>query len=445
MKQRNLLKTDPIKAGEDMHRLMAKLFPICRSITGEGFRQTLRILQDSIPISITEVPTGTSVFDWTVPREWNIRDAYIKDAKGKKIVDFKNSNLHVMSYSVPVHQTMNLEELKPHLYTLPEYPDRIPYRTSYYKENWGFCLPHNQLQDLPPGNYEVYLDSTLSEGSLTIGECLIPGRSQQEVLISTHSCHPSLCNDNLSGVVLSVALAQALRNQELEFSYRFLFIPGSIGSISWLSQNLGHTKKIVNGLVLACVGDPGKSTYKKSRRGDSEIDRAAEHVLKHSGSDYEILEFSPYGYDERQFCSPGINLPIGCLMRTPFAKFSEYHTSADDLDFVKPSHLADSFVKTLHIFDILENNKTYLNTNPMCEPQLGKRGLYRSIGGDSAENLNELALLWVLNQSDGSKSLLDIAQKSGMNFQTIAQAASLLAEAELLKEVNSNRLSGDIP
>jgi aminopeptidase-like protein len=439
------IKIDPTKAGEEMHRLMAKLFPICRSITGEGFRQTLRILQDSIPISITEIPSGTSVFDWTVPREWNIRDAYIKDAKGRKIVDFKNSNLHVMSYSVPVHQTMNLEELKPHLYSLPEFPDRIPYRTSYYKENWGFCFTHNQLQNLQPGDYEVFIDSSLSDGNLTIGECVIPGRSNQEILISAHSCHPSLCNDNLSGVVLSVALARALRNQMLEFSYRFLFIPGSIGSISWLSLNRDHTKKIVNGLVLACVGDPGKSTYKKSRREDAEIDRAAEHVLKHSGSDYEILGFSPYGYDERQFCSPGFNLPVGCLMRTPFAKFSEYHTSADNLDYVRPEHLADSFVKALRIFDVLENNKTYLNTNPMCEPQLGKRGLYRSIGGDSAENLNELALLWVLNRSDGRNSLLDIAEKSGMNFQVIAQAAKRLVEVELLKEVNPNRVSGDIP
>ena len=350
-----------------------------------------------------------------------------------------------MSYSVPVNQKMSLEELRPHLYSLPEYPDWIPYRTSYYKENWGFCLTHKQLQALRDGEYEVMIDSTLEKGSLTYGECVIPGSRKEEILISCHACHPSLCNDNLSGVALAVSLAQVLQNSSPEFSYRFLFIPGSIGSITWLSQNREHTKRIVNGFVVACVGDPGKTTYKKSRRADAEIDRAAEHVLKHSGAEYEILEFSPYGYDERQFCSPGFNLPIGCFMRTPFAKFPEYHTSADDLNFVRPEYLADSFGKCLAILNVLENNKTYLNLNPMCEPQLGKRGLYRSIGGDSAENKNELALLWVLNQSDGTNSLLDIAEKSGMNFQIIAQAAARLIEADLLKEVNSHRLAEEIP
>ncbi|HSE41938.1 MAG TPA: DUF4910 domain-containing protein, partial [Acidobacteriota bacterium] len=282
MSQQNFLTSDLQKAGEEMHRLMTELFPICRSITGEGFRKTLRILQDHIPLTITEVQTGASVFDWTVPREWNIRDAFIKDSTGRKIVDFTNSNLHVMSYSIPVHLKMKLEELKPHLFSLPEYPDWIPYRTSYYKENWGFCLSHNQLQSLGDGEYEVMIDSTLEKGSLTYAECVIPGSKKEEILISCHACHPSLCNDNLSGVVLAVSLAKALRNSTPEFSYRFLFIPGSIGSITWLSRNREHTKRIVNGFVLACVGDPGKTTYKKSRHGDAEIDRAAEHVLKDS-------------------------------------------------------------------------------------------------------------------------------------------------------------------
>ncbi|HEY7161898.1 MAG TPA: DUF4910 domain-containing protein, partial [Acidobacteriota bacterium] len=326
----SLTAADLTKAGLEMHSLMAELYPICRSITGEGFRQTMKILSELIPLEITEVPSRTEVFDWNVPREWNIRDAYIKDPSGKKIVDFQKSNLHVMSYSIPVNRKMSLGELKPHLYSLPEHPDWIPYRTSYYSENWGFCLQDRQLKQLQSGEYEVVIDSSLEEGSLTYGECFIAGRRKEEVLISCHSCHPSLCNDNLSGVVVSVKLAQALRNQDLEFSYRFLFIPGAIGSITWLNQNQNHTKNIVNGLVVACVGDAGKSTYKKSRRGYAEIDRAAEHVLKHSNNDYEILEFSPYGYDERQFCSPGFNLPVGCLMRTPFAKFPEYHTSADN-------------------------------------------------------------------------------------------------------------------
>jgi len=422
------------RAGQEMHSLMADLYPICRSITGEGFRQTLKIIGDSIPLEVTEVPSRTEVFDWNVPREWNIRDAYIKDPAGKKIVDFQKSNLHVMSYSIPVNRKMSLEELKPHLHSLPEHPDWIPYRTSYYVENWGFCLADRQLKQLSPGEYEVVIDSTLQQGSLTYGECLIAGRRKEEVLFSCHACHPSLCNDNLSGLVLSVKLAEALRNQDLEYSYRFLFIPGAIGSITWLNRNQNQTENIVNGLVLACVGDSGKSTYKKSRRGNAEIDRATEHVLKHSNNEYEILEFSPYGYDERQFCSPGFNLPVGCLMRTPFAKFPEYHTSADNLEFVRPEFLADSFAKCLAIIEILENNKTYVNLNPMCEPQLGKRGLYRSIGGDSTENVNELALLWVLNQSDGHNSLLDIAEKSGMNFPAILKAADKLREHNLLQE-----------
>ena len=240
----SLTAADLTKAGLEMHSLMAELYPICRSITGEGFRQTLKILGELIPLEITEVPSRTEVFDWNVPREWNIRDAYIKDSSGKKVVDFQKSNLHVMSYSVPVNRKMSLEELKPHLYSLPENPDWIPYRTSYYAENWGFCLQDRQLKQFQPGEYEVVIDSTLEDGSLTYGECFIAGRRKDEVLISCHSCHPSLCNDNLSGVVLSVKLAQALRNQDLEFSYRFLFIPGAIGSITWLNRNQNHTKKL---------------------------------------------------------------------------------------------------------------------------------------------------------------------------------------------------------
>jgi aminopeptidase-like protein len=421
------------KAGSEMFRLMTKLYPICRSITGEGFRQTLRILQDVIPLNITEIPSGTSAFDWTIPREWNIRDAYIKDSSGRRIVDFQSSNLHVMSYSVPVNRKMTLQELKLHLYSLPEHVNWIPYRTSYYKENWGFCITHRQFQELTEGIYEVVIDSTLTDGSLTYGECYLPGRKKEEVLISTHSCHPSLCNDNLSGVVLATQIAQALSEQNLEYSYRFLFAPGTIGAIAWLNQNQNHVKKIVNGLVLACVGDSGKTTYKKSRRGDSEVDRAAAHFLKHSNSEHDVLEFSPYGYDERQFCSPGFNLPMGCLMRTPFAKFPEYHTSADNLDFVRPEFLADSFKKAFGIINILENNKTYLNLNPKCEPQLGKRGLYRTTGGDSKEDVNEMAFLWILNQSDGSHSLLEIAEKSGMAFDDVAKAANKLVDHKLLK------------
>ena len=310
----------------------------------------------------------------------------------------------MVNYSVPVKQKMTLRELKPYLITLPEHPDWIPYRTSYYKESWGFCFSHKKFLELEEGEYDVLIDSSLEQGHLTYGEYYLKGKKEKEILVSCHACHPSLCNDNLSGVVLVVFLAQYLRSLSHEYSYRFLFIPGTIGSITWLSLNESNISRIKNGMVVACVGDPGKITYKKSRMGDAEVDRAVEHVLKHSGAEYEIMDFSPYGYDERQFGSPGFNLPVGCFMRTPFARFREYHTSADNLEFVRPEFLADSFLKAMSVFSILENNRTYLNLNPKCEPQLGKRGLYRMMGGSSQEDFNELAMLWVLNQSDGKNS-----------------------------------------
>jgi aminopeptidase-like protein len=319
--------------GKEMHRLIAELFPICRSITGDGVRETLRIVGGHVPLEIHEVPTGTQVFDWTIPKEWNINDAYIKNSRGDRIVDFRRSNLHVMSYSVPVRGRMSLEELKKHIYTLPEHPDWIPYRTSYYRERWGFCLSENQLTEMTDGEYEVCVDSTLEPGHLTYGESVIDGETKEEILLSCHVCHPSLCNDNLSGVALLAFLAKHLQPLSLRYTYRFLFIPGTIGSIAWLCLNEEKTERIKHGLVAACVGDSGASTYKKSRRGNAEIDQAVAHVLKTSGKEYQIVDFFPYGYDERQYCSPGFNLPVGCLMRTPHGKYPEYHTSADNLEF----------------------------------------------------------------------------------------------------------------
>jgi aminopeptidase-like protein len=422
--------------GMEMHQLIAELYPICRSITGNGYRETLKRIQEYIPLEIREVATGTKVFDWTVPKEWNIRDAYIKDATGRSVVDFKESNLSVVNYSIPVKQKMTLNELKPHLITLPDHPDWIPYRTSYYKESWGFCLSHRKFLELKDGEYEVVIDSSLEPGYLTYGEYYLKGKKEKEILLTCHACHPSLCNDNLSGVVLVAFLAQYLRSLPLEYSYRFLFIPGTIGSITWLSLNESNVSRIKNGLVIACVGDPGNITYKKSRMGNAEVDRVVAHVLKHSGAEHEIMDFSPYGYDERQFCSPGFNLPVGCFMRTPFARFAEYHTSADNLEFVRPEALADSFSKAISVLSILENNRTFLNLNPKCEPQLGKRGLYRMMGGSSEEDFNELAMLWVLNLSDGNHSLLDIAEKSGLEFSLIKNAASALEKTDLLKEIS---------
>ena len=420
--------------GPQIYELVRELYPICRSITGDGVRRSLEILKAHISLEIHDVPTGTPVFDWVVPREWNIRDAYIKDSTGKRVVDFRKSNLHVLNYSIPIKQKISLSELKPHLFTLPEHPDWIPYRTSYYAENWGFCLSHNQLQQLKDEEYEVCIDSSLTNGQLTYGEYYIQGKTDAEFLFSAHVCHPSLANDNLSSIALATLLAKELSARPLRYSYRFLFIPGTIGSITWLSLNEARVSRIKHGLVLACVGDGGKITYKRSRRGNAEIDRAVSQVLKDSGDDHAVTDFSPYGYDERQFCSPGFNLPVGCFMRTPHGKFPEYHTSADDLDFVRPEFLADSFAKCRAILDVLEQNERYLNLNPKCEPQLGKRGLYNYIGGQQDGKLRELAMLWVLNLSDGNSSLLDIAEKSGLAFAVIKQAAENLHQHHLLKE-----------
>jgi aminopeptidase-like protein len=425
-----------VEIGQEMHRLISQLYPICRSITGDGVRSSLRLLQDHLPLEINEVPSGTKVFDWTVPKEWNIRDAYIKNSKGQRIVDFNESNLHVVGYSVPVKKKVPLQELKEHLFTLPDCPDWIPYRTSYYKESWGFCLSHRQWSDLRDEEYEVCIDSSLKDGHLTYGELYLKGNTNDEVLISCHICHPSLCNDNLSGVAVAVSLAKALSASSRRYSYRFLFIPGTIGSITWLSLNESKLTQIKHGFVLTGVGDPGKSVYKKSRRGDADVDRAFYHVLKHAGGDYEVIDFFPYGYDERQYCSPAFNLPVGCLMRTPHGRYPEYHTSADNLEFVQPSYLADSFTKALAALHIVENNRTYKNLNPKCEPQLGRRGLYEMIGGQQGAKSHEMALLWVLNLADGSHTLLDIAERSELGFTLVKDTAHLLVEHGLLMDAD---------
>ncbi len=425
---------DPRQLGLDLYRLMSELYPICRSITGDGVRKTLHILQQYIPLEIHEVPTGTKVFDWTVPKEWNIRDAYVKNDRGEKVIDFQVSNLHLLNYSTPIHQRMPLSTLTEHLFSLPEHPDWIPYRTAYYQEAWGFCLSHHALEQLEEGEYEVCIDSSLAAGHLTYGEYYLPGETAEEVLLSCHVCHPSLCNDNLSGIVLATFLAKQLGSLPRRYSYRFVFVPGTIGSITWLALNADRTDRIAHGLVISGVGDAGTMTYKKSRRGNAQIDRIVAHVLQHAGKPYSIQEFSPYGYDERQYCSPGFNLPVGRLGRTPFGKYPEYHTSADNLDFVKPEALADSLNIYATTIEIIEGDLTYLNTNPYCEPQLGKRGLYKMYGGMQTSEDERMALLWVLNLSDGQHSLLDIAERSGIDFQIISKAAAALAQHDLLQK-----------
>ncbi|HID97615.1 MAG TPA: DUF4910 domain-containing protein [Thermodesulfobacteriaceae bacterium] len=436
--QKNIRTLNLNTQSEEMYRQIEKLYPICRSITGDGVRKTLDILQEGIPLTKHEVETGTKVFDWKVPLEWNIRDAYLIDPDGEKIVDFKESNLHVLSYSSPIHRTVSLDELKQHLFSLPDHPDWIPYRTSYYSENWGFCIRHNQFEKLSEGDYEVFIDSSLEQGHLTYGEYVVEGQTDLEVLISTHICHPSLCNDNLSGNVVSAKLAEILTGLPLRYTYRFLFIPGTIGSITWLALNEPIASRIRHGLVAVCLGDAGRFTYKKSRQGNAEIDQVVAHVLKQSGYPFRIIDFFPFGYDERQYCSPGFNLPVGCLMRTPHGEFPEYHTSADNLDFVSPENLALSLSMYLQVVDVLESNSRFLNTNPKCEPKLGKRGLYGNIGGNYDSHTFQLAILWVLNQSDGENTLLDIARKSGLGFDLIKAAAAALSKTDLLK-------SGDNP
>jgi len=419
--------------GREMHDLMRELFGFPRSITGNGLRETLTAIGERIPLEVTEVPTGTAVLDWTVPQEWNIHAATIDGPDGERIVDLAESNLHVLGYSVPVDARVPLSELQEHLFSLPEHPDWIPFRNSYYHSNWGFCLQHRVRESLADGEYQVRIDSTLEDGSLTYGEVLVPGQTDDEVLVSGYACHPAMANDNLSGLALMTMLARELAGRELRYSYRFLFSPGTIGPIAWLARNEERLERVKHGLVCLCVGDPGPLTYKKSRRGDAPIDRAAQLALRDSGEEFVIHEWEPWGGDERQFNSPGFNLPVGTLTRSAPGSFPEYHTSADDLDFVEPGALGRSFHAYMSVFDVLETNAAYVNLSPKGEPQLGRRGLYRAIGAGHGANVDELSLLWVLNLSDGEHTLVDVAEQSGLTYAQIRDAARTLVEHDLLE------------
>jgi len=418
--------------GLELHERIRRLYPICRSITGNGVRETLRLIGAEVGLDVREIATGTPVLDWTVPKEWNISDAFIKNRNGDRVIDFNASNLHVISYSAPVRQSLTLDELRPHLFSIPDHPDWIPYKTSYYRETWGFCLTHRQLQSFDPSElYDVCIDSSLIDGHLTLGECVLPGRQEEEVLFSCHVCHPSLCNDNLSGVSVAVTLAKLLSQVSRRYTYRFLFVPGTIGAITWLALNEHVVRRIRHGLVLACVGDRGVPTYKRSRAGEAEIDRVLRLVLASKGA-HDIRDFSPLGYDERQYCSPGFNLAVGVLSRTPHGCFPEYHTSADSLNFVDGGALADTLHTCLTAVEMLEGNVAYTNLKPKGEPQLGRRGLYSSMGGHGHSALTEAALLWVLNMSDGRHDLLDIAERSCLPFADLQRAVAALTNAGLL-------------
>ncbi|HEY7018478.1 MAG TPA: DUF4910 domain-containing protein [Gaiellaceae bacterium] len=421
------------EVGGEIYELIRELFPIRRSITGEGLRRTLQLIGERIPLEITEVPSGTQVLDWTIPQEWNVSDAWVDDPDGKRVVDLRDSDLHVLGYSVPIRERVPFAELRKHLYSLPEHPDWIPFRNSYYAPNWGFCLQHRVLESLANGEYEVCVDSTLEDGSLTYAEALVRGESEDEVLVSGYACHPAQANDNLSGLALMTTLAKRLEGRRLRYSYRFLFSPGTIGPIAWLARNEDRLGRVKHGLVCLCVGDPAPLTYKQSRRGVADIDRAARLVLRDSGEPYTIHEWEPWGGDERQFNSPGFNLPVGTLTRSAPGTFAEYHTSADDLDLVRPEALQSSFETYMAVFDVLETNRAYVNLSPKGEPQLGRRGLYRSIGAGPGANVDELSLLWVLNLSDGEHSLVDIAERSGLRYKQVHDAAVALVDNDLLE------------
>jgi aminopeptidase-like protein len=414
--------------------LMESMYPLCRSITGNAVRRTFELLEERIALERTELPSGTAVFDWEIPREWNIRDAYIADAQGHRAVDFRAHNLHVVSYSAPVRRKMTLEELKPHLHSLPDQPDWIPYRTSYYREHWGFCLRHRDLERLGPGPYEVVIDSTLAPGSLTYAECVVPGSTNGEAIVYTHTCHPSLANDNLTGIAIATVVARAMRDEKPRLTWRFIFGPGTIGSLAWLSRNEARLGRVHAGLTIGLLGDGAPLTYKRSRRGDRVTDRAAQFVLRRGFPQARLVDFEPYGYDERQFCSPGFDLPVGRLTRSPNGQYPEYHTSADDLGLIKPECLAESVRALASIIAVLDANRTLVNLSPKGEPRLGKRGLYGGLGG-TAPGEFEHALLWVLSFSDGENDLLAIADRSGLDFDLIDKAASALEKAGLARAI----------
>ncbi len=431
-----LAALDRERLGREMHALAARLYPIPRSLTGEGVRATLRILGERIPLRVVEVASGTPVLDWTVPREWSLREAWIAGPDGQRIVDAARNNLHVVGYSVPVRTKLPLAELQEHLHSLPEQPDLIPYRTSYWAERWGFCLPHRLRETLPDGEYEVHIDATLAPGHLTYGELLLPGTSEREFLVSCHVCHPSLANDNLSGIAVATFLAELIGRLERRWSYRFLFIPGTIGSIVWLAANRGRAGRVRAGLVAANLGDGGSFHYKKTWQGNALIDRAVVRALRRLGEAVTVEEFVPYGYDERQYASPGFRLPVGSLTRTPYGRYPEYHTSADDLGFIRPGSLAGSLAAYLAVVAELEGARLYRSLAPEGEPQLGRRGLYRSLGGSDHGRERELALLWVLSLADGEHSLVDVAERSGLPLGEVEQATADLLKARLLAEAD---------
>ncbi len=436
--------------GDELYQLVCRLYPLHRSLCGLGTRQTLDVLSELLPLDIRQVASGTQVFDWRVPDEWHVRDAWIGDADGQRVVDYRRSNLHVLAHSRAVRRRMRWSELREHVYTLPEYPDWIPYRTAYYQDRWGFCLTHRQFLELerrPDAELEVVIDATLQPGYLNYAECFLPGESDSEILVSTHICHPSLANDNLSGIAVATYWARWLAERPRRHGYRFVFVPATLGPLVWLRDNLPGLHRIRQVLVLALLGDPGPLTYKRSRDGNAPLDAVMEHLLFHGTARGTMRPFTPLGYDERQYAAPGFGLPTSCLMRTPPGEYPQYHSSADDLTLVCREALLDSLQVCRQFSRVLDSDRTCRNLQPFGEPQLGRRGLVSSHGTREANESLRAALLWTLNLADGRGTLLDIARRSGLPFFQIQEAAELLGRHALLElrdvpDRPSNRWTG---
>jgi aminopeptidase-like protein len=416
-----------------------RLWPICRSITGNGLRQSFQILQELIPFELEEIPTGTKVHDWEIPNEWNIRDAYIQLPNGDRVAQFQKHNLHVLNYSAPVDMDISYEELAKHVYTLPEQPNAIPYVTSYYQEKWGFCMTHNEWMQFPKeGVYHVLIDSDLKPGSLTYGQCLLPGECNEEIVISSYLCHPSMANNELSGPLVMAGLYQQIRSlPRRKYSYRFILAPETIGIIAFLAKYGAELKlNCKAGWVLTCCGDEGKIHFKESRRGNTLTDRISKHVLSQIEVPHAVIPFSVGGSDERQFCSPGYNLPIGSFIRTPYQRYPEYHTSLDNADFISYTAMEESIEILFQMILGIELNETYLNVVPFGEPQLGKRGLYPSSNmpnSDQRESIHQL--MHFLNWADGEHDLLEIAEKKGVSMFQMAIHAKKCEQQQLVKIV----------
>ena len=424
--------------GHDIFALAERLFPLCRSLTGDGNRETLAIIGEHIPLTIHEVASGTPAFDWQVPREWNIRDAYLADASGARIVDFKQSNLHVVGYSTPIDTWLDLDDLQPHLHSLEDQPDAIPYITSYYAERWGFCLSHNQRQSLKPGKYHAVIDSELSDGHLTYAEYLIPGETEEEIFLATNICHPSLANNEISGPAVLTALAKWLASVPRRYSYRIAYVPETIGAIVYLNRNLEAMKSaMVAGYQVTCVGDDRSYSYLPSRTGDTLADRAALHVLENKHPDFIAYSFLDRGSDERQYCSVGADLPVASLMRSKHGAYPEYHTSLDDLSVISPAGLFGSFELYRDVIELMERNVHY-RTTVTCEPQLSRRGLYPtlSVKGQIA---GFHAVFDFIAYADGSTDLIDIAAKLKRPAWELYEIIDQFCEAGLVERQDQSR------